>query len=176
MDLTDEIFEPGSESHPGSIKLETRTRIWIRNEQFDEMHPEQLDHHDRQMKKFFDGIFLRSLTATYNCHGMVFATRRTAIVEPGDVEMILFEDGYEKLNDPNSAERGDVIAYRLTEDAPISHTGVVINYGLDRETLDKSFLILSKWGQNGEYIHNEKVVPPTFGDFREFYSERKIQG
>ena len=134
MDLENYIYEPGSEGHPSTIKLETKTRQWIKNEQYDEFHPLQHQRGNAEMDKNFSNIFLRSSTAVYNCHGMVFAARRTAIYDPKDVEMILNEDGFAKLENRHSAERGDVVVYRLASDAPLSHTGIIVDYVFDEKT------------------------------------------
>ena len=174
MKLEDHFFEPGSEDHPGSIKLETRTRKWIRNEQYDEFHPEQLKAAKLEMERSYRGIVTRSLTATYNCHGLTFASRRTAVYESDDVQMILDEDGYKRLENRNDVERGDIVVFRRNKNAPISHTGLVIDWTPDLKTSTKKVTILSQWGRNGEYIHDEETALRAFGDVCEFYSERCI--
>ncbi len=174
MNLEDQFYEPGSEDHPGSIKLATRAGSWISNEQWDEYHPQQLQIAKSVMENIHKGIIVRSLTARYNCHGMTFASRRTSIFDPAVVQMILEEDGYAKLEDRNDAERGDVFVFRRSPDHPILHSGIVFNYRLSPKTPDKKFEFLSQWGRNGEYFHDEECAKGVFGDVCEFYSDSRV--
>lgn len=53
---------------------------------------------------------LRTPTAGYNCFGHVFASRRTAIYSP-DIDQILFEDGYSRIDDPAAFRVDDIVVY-----------------------------------------------------------------
>lgn len=79
-------------------------------------------------------------TGRYNCHGLVFASRRTNIPPAGaphlvDIDILLQRDQYEIIESP--PQLGDVIVYRNTRQQDIEHTGVVcrIDYLLERSTL-----------------------------------------
>jgi hypothetical protein len=62
--------------------------------------------------------------ATYNCHGLTFASRRTGI-DPTMVRKILTEDGYEQVT-RTTLVAGDIAVYvhPLTND--FEHSGIVI--------------------------------------------------
>lgn len=84
----------------------------------------------------------------YNCHGLTFASRRTALgFTDEEVYRILHEDGYMPIS-PTQAQCGDIILY-IGEDGTIDHSGIVtekLEFG--------NFRIWSKWGVNGnEFQH-----------------------
>lgn len=93
---------------------------------------------------------VRPPTGRYNCHGLVFAGRRTNVGIPGypvDLDAVLVSDGYDRVKDPRP---GDVAVYRHASDG-IEHTGVVAR--LDELGSSTIPMILSKWGTLGEYLH-----------------------
>jgi hypothetical protein len=67
---------------------------------------------------------LRSITATYNCPGMVFASRRTCI-DPMHLSRRLLDDGYRLLKPCEAARPGDVVVYKNKIKEPV-HVGVAI--------------------------------------------------
>lgn len=89
-------------------------------------------------------------TAKYNCHGLTFASRRTAI-EGSFVERILNQDEYTEVQLVN-VMAGDIVLYR--NGADIEHSGIVIKG-------PPNFLILSKWGAGHEAIHGVDDCPYT---------------
>ena len=69
---------------------------------------------------------LRPPTGRYNCHGLVFASRRAHIPPVGvdvDVCDLLRRDGYRPVGEGRAPQVGDVVAYRLDDE--IEHTGFV---------------------------------------------------
>ena len=63
-------------------------------------------------------------SGNYNCHGLVFASRRTCIPPPGmrdtiDFFELLDRDGYEQTN---SAQIGDLVVY--ADERDVQHTGI----------------------------------------------------
>jgi len=56
-------------------------------------------------------IETRSLSAIYNCFGLVFASRRTAL-EREDIDRILDEDAYTFVARRADVREGDIIVYR----------------------------------------------------------------
>lgn len=83
-------------------------------------------------------------SAQYNCHGLTFASRRTQILDPAEVEKILREDGYVPVAIDDICA-GDVVVYRRSGE--IIHSGVVVG------TKAGIPVILSKWGELHEVIH-----------------------
>jgi hypothetical protein len=86
----------------------------------------------------------------YNCHGLTFAARRTSIYEPADVLMILAEDGYERVVNPEDVLPGDCVLY-FNEDGEIEHSGIVVSRP---EGVLKVPEVCSKFGPGGpELLH-----------------------
>lgn len=83
-------------------------------------------------------------SAKYNCHGLTFAARRTA-VDPTQIQKILNDDGYRKLEISERPECGDIAVY--VEDGDMAHSGIVS--GL----IDNIPWILGKWGECHEAVH-----------------------
>ena len=87
---------------------------------------------------------------TYNCHGMVFASRRTAIPH---IEKILRREAHEI--DKRHVLPGDIIVY-FSETGDAEHSGVVVE-------LPKGFgigvRVLSKWGSWREVLHWQYDCP-----------------
>lgn len=81
----------------------------------------------------------------YNCHGLTFASRRTAISDPADIARILGEDDYDEVADLAQVRPGDIAVYYSESDA--EHSGIVI------ENDGKIPKVLSKWGLGKEVIH-----------------------
>jgi hypothetical protein len=99
----------------------------------------------------FDKIVERTVGCTdrYNCHGLVFAARRTKIYEAASIRQIICEDGYKKL-DPDKALAGDVVLY-IHKSGDISHSGIVVG---PSSLFTNNYLVVSKWGPWAEIIHH----------------------
>ena len=96
----------------------------------------------------------------YNCHGLTFASRRTAINDSGQVQRILQEDGYIQIQ-TQDVKPGDIVIYRKDgfNGGEIEHSGIVV--GIDRAGLIAVPVILSKWGICQEVIHPANRGPYT---------------
>jgi len=102
---------------------------------------------------------LQPPTGRYNCHGLVFASRRTNIPPAGlpdavDIDSLLRSDGYEPTAPPPKI--GDIVVYRGPA-GEIEHTGFVVHI----ETIgrvSKAF-VWSKWGALMEVQHREDLSP-----------------
>jgi hypothetical protein len=103
-------------------------------------------------------------TPRYNCHGMTFASRRTAICDEGDLRLILSDDNYEELKN-NEALPGDIIVY-FDAKGEIEHTGIV----LTEPQLEVSGFpdVFSKWGKYHELIHAANNCPYNWGNIKYF--------
>lgn len=92
----------------------------------------------------------------YNCHGLVFASRRTWIDDASELGKILRDDGYVKVSE-NDIMLGDVLIYRDKENGDYSHSAIVVelpgpqDYGIP--------LVLSKWSAYCEVIHRATYGP-----------------
>src|SRR5688572_17421766 len=111
-----------------SLLLQTRARWQIPNELRPERNPEALRAAIAIIRGFNPDAILRSITATYNCVGMVVASRRTW-VDPEHLVRILLEDGYRRLNRQEEAELGDVVIYH-DHNGAACHVGIVVRKNL----------------------------------------------
>jgi hypothetical protein len=87
-------------------------------------------------------------TGMYNCHGLTFASRRTAIEETKEIARILLEDELDevKLRD---VKPGDIVVYwDKTGDA--EHSGIVVTNPDDQLGIP---MVCSKWGGGSEVLH-----------------------
>jgi hypothetical protein len=84
----------------------------------------------------------------YNCHGLTFGARRSAILEDSQVSRILAEDGYQPVI-AAEALPGDCVIYFDTDGA-IDHSGVVVSSPPHPMNVP---LVCSKWGYGPEVIH-----------------------
>ena len=92
-------------------------------------------------------------TPAYNCHGLTFASRRTQIPDPDEVELILKEDGYRLLAWNEEIIGGDIAIWRQAQE--IVHSGIVAYVTGDTPW------ILSKWSRYHEAIHKPFDCPYT---------------
>ncbi|AWM40891.1 hypothetical protein GobsT_05450 [Gemmata obscuriglobus] len=78
----------------------------------------------------------------FNCHGWVF-TGGKFLLSPDDVELILKENGYAEVAQP---QPGDVVVYR--NNGTVSHTALV-RYVAEGQPV----LVEGKWGTMGLFLH-----------------------
>jgi len=100
---------------------------------------------------------LRALThARYNCHGLTFASRR-ASVHADRIRLIISEDGYDVIEEPNVMP-GDCVVY-YSEEGEAEHSGIVV----ERSERPTDFKVVSKWGPGGpEVLHWLRQVPSAY--------------
>jgi hypothetical protein len=159
------IIGRGTEADPMALLLYTRKRRFVMNEMSPERSADELDSLEKLFRDVHPQATLRSNTSTYNCMGLVFAARRTHI----DVDLLdafLADDEWRQLADVASLQAGDVVIYRLN--GRRSHVGVV-----SRLRQDGTIVMLSKWGDAGEYFHEIRDVPAFCGVPSEYYTDRK---
>jgi hypothetical protein len=120
----------------------------------------------QQMAKFAGFVFKfpharkrSENTDMYNCHGMVFACRRTNIDDSNEVQKIIVEDDYIQVRNENVLP-GDIIIY-FSIDGDAEHSGIVISEPNNHFLIP---LVLSKWGQLEEYIHYANQCPYNFAN------------
>jgi len=110
---------------------------------------------------------LRSVDNTYNCVGMIFASRR-AWIESTEFDWIAAQDGYLRVSQP---EVGDLVVYR--RNAVVEHVGVILEKSVQAVG---GYRTLSKWGADGEFVHDIDDLPELLissGLSTEYWSERK---
>lgn len=164
------IIGGGADRDRRSIPLATRTGQRIANVQGTSWPDSVMRERTRTHVRTFPNNALRSASSIYNCVGMVFASRRTAI-DIGDVRWILEEDGYREIQ-RSDAQTGDVVLY-IDRDGDPSHVGRVVTFSSEHLLEISALKILSQWGEDGEYLHAPDDVPPMFGQPREFWTDRR---
>lgn len=113
-------------------------------------------------KKFAQATFRTEPNPTYNCHGLVFASRRTSIDLSLAVNIILKDDGYIPI-EKDKVLPGDIILY-YDKTGDIEHSGVVLAW----DNLMNIPLVLSKWGKYKEVVHYAHYCPYNFPNVRYF--------
>lgn len=154
------------------LALETRSRWPIPNEPRLERPKVALDASIDLFRSLFPEAAPRSITATYNCIGLIVAGRRTW-VDPEHLLRILKEDGYRRLPSAAEAEPGDVVVYHDSQ-GEVCHAGIVTGKNLLLPGDSRDVLkVLSKWGADGEYVHDASRVPQLLGMPTEFWTDRR---
>jgi hypothetical protein len=94
-------------------------------------------------------------------------------VDPEHLLRVLQEDGFRQLDRDLLADVGDVVVYE-DEAGELCHVGIVIrkNLLLPGQQQDP-FQVLSKWGADGEYLHDMSDVPDLLGKPKQFWTDRK---
>jgi len=114
-------------------------------------------------------------TGGYNCAGHVWASRRTAILEPEAWRLILMDDGYRRLPDSEEPSPGDLVLYVDRRDNGFLHVGEILEL---RESIGRRApWVLSKWNStSGEVMHYVHDVPfrMQFDVRCEYWSDRQV--
>jgi len=154
-----------------SLALETKGRHPIANVFGKPQRPkDSLDAFFDAMRKIWPDLVRRSWDSTYNCYGMAFGARRTAVDEAA-LRVIFEDDGYRRVP-RDQALPGDIAIYR-DKTGEVSHVGIIIQRRLVTTARDDDLVILSQWGFDGEFIHGATKVPEAYGPLTEIWSDRK---
>jgi hypothetical protein len=158
-----EIIGFGTERDPEALALQTRRKRHVRNVMRREaLRVESAARVSAVLAGRPDATLI-SASTIYNCYGLVFAARRTAIMDESDAQIVLEDDGYRDLPwDPNTWRPGDVVLY-YTEGGDLAHAGLVATIQLDLSTGDSTVYVTSAWGEAGEYYHLIDYVPANLG-------------
>ena len=136
-------------ANPGELDLATKDNSHIKNRIGTIGHSQQRIAEYVSLPARHPKVSVRSAnTDMYNCHGLVFAARRTNIDDSMEVMKILKRDEYVEIH-PGSVMPGDIIIY-YADDGDAEHSGIVIEEAKGPLNIPK---IISKWGQLEEYIH-----------------------
>ena len=140
----------GQQANGKSIPLTTRKGTSIGNYQQDTIVPDGPSYDGQFRAKYPKIVAERTeLSSYYNCHGLVFAARRTCVYDPKQIITILEEDCYVEVESRNVLP-GDVILYYDNE-GDIEHSGFVVSRS--NSTTLKIPLVVSKWGRWREVVH-----------------------
>jgi hypothetical protein len=153
------------------IKLQTKLGNDIPNSQAHE-HNQQEINQFKILKSTFPNVHKRTNfpPSIYNCHGLVFGSRRTMIFRSDVVRMCLDQDGYQKI-EREFVQPGDIIIY-VKFNGEIIHSGIVMATPCPERRMTTNMLILSKWGKYHEVLHYEIDCPYSRNNpdgRREFY-------
>lgn len=163
------LIGAGGTSDSASIQLATKRGTFIPNERRCERSPDSLKAAVEIWKEKYPNIRARSLTAVYNCVGLVFGSRRTWI-DPAHLNLILIEDDYRSIEE-YEVEIGDVVIYR--NGSAYTHVGIIVNKNPNFKNASFEITVMSQWGADGEYIHLINEVPDNFGKSKEFWTDRR---
>ncbi|MBU6482976.1 MAG: hypothetical protein KGS09_20850 [Nitrospirae bacterium] len=150
-------------ANSSAIVLHTRKGTDIDNFQTTELSAYDIKAAQELKKKYSMAEFRTNFIPIYNCHGMTFASRRTAVFEGTEVRQILSEDEYEEIP-LQQVSPGDVIIY-VDERGDIEHSGVVISKPAPPLNVP---LVVSKWGKGPEVLHSAYYSPYSVSDIH-FY-------
>jgi hypothetical protein len=156
---------------PYTIPLATRQGTHIPNQQAPPRAPESLKEAFRIWKEKLPNGILRSAGGPHNCMGLAFASRRTQI-ECEDLDLILREDDYKQVKDRVRVQVGDVVIYR--RDGKVTHVGIIVRCEVDFGRAEPKLTVLSKWGQDCEFIHAINEVPFLYGQPAEFWTDCEV--
>jgi hypothetical protein len=147
-----------------TIRIDTRTGTAIPNVQDPVLPPDKLDVAAAVRDKYVRGstLLLNGPSGFYNCAGLVFASRRSQIIEMSLIWSILEQDAYRKVENEREVAIGDVAVY--SQDTRCEHVGLVVAspelpLGVPR--------ILSKFGWAIEAVHFAHEGP--YADFSRQY-------
>ncbi len=138
------------------LALQTRNERQIRNELLRREPFPGLVQEASDYRKKFPGCKHRPTKPSlkYNCHGLTFATRRSAITESASVQSILRDDGYVEV-DRKGVVAGDIAMYY--EYGDFSHSGIVVE--VDHIGTEPVIWVLSKWNRLHEVVHKLHDCP-----------------
>jgi len=136
------------------IIVQTREANDIENCQGDSLNAFDQAQFIDMRNRFTLAIPRSNPTPIYNCHGLVFASRRTGISNTEEIQKIIKDDKYIEV-ELNNVLPGDIVLY-YSLDGDIEHSGLVVSKP-DRD-LHLPF-VCSKWGKYREMVHSATFCP-----------------
>ena len=164
-----------------SIIVETRKGTKITN--LIEVEPGFQQHQFyRALLKKYEGKWdqRKPATGVYNCAGHVWASRRTALLNPDEWRIILKEDDYRLLVEPEVPVPDDLAVYVDEENGEILHVGRILQMEEGVAPGARRIpRVVSKWNStSGEVVHLVYDVPYGSQGFSfrvEYWTDRPIQ-
>jgi hypothetical protein len=158
---------------PKGIILQTRAGHNVANSQSCEPDATIAPRYDKLRRKHFAWVSRKPACGVYNCFGLVWASRRTAIYEESDISLLKEDDGYRKLKIDEEPQVGDIVCYLLHPGNTL-HAAIIV----ELRSLGTSTVpwVLSKWGSVfGEDLHTFLDVPEDLeGCTIEFWTDRPL--
>ena len=167
MDL---IIGEGGPRDPQSLEFFTKAKRRIPNILKLPLLPSRMNSAVELITSRYSTARLRSRSSQYNCVGMVLASRRVW-VEIDYLMQILTDDGYREIA-IQRVKAGDLVIYR-EPDRTITHVGQVWSHDPVVANGSWKTIVLSQWGQDGEYFHEVNDVHPRLGHASEYWTERR---
>jgi len=143
-----------------SIILQTRKRTNITNFQSKEISQVNRNYFNKIEKKHPRAEKRSNPSGLYNCHGMVFASKRCFIENPSDILIILSDDEYKEIS-IDQVLPGDVVIYFSGGD--VEHSGIVIEKPKPPLYVPR---VISKWACHAEFIHYFNDCPYDCSEVR----------
>jgi hypothetical protein len=149
------ILLPSGNRPNSQIELRTRTNTPIDNLQAWQYSAFEWAQLGENLSRF-GAPFARKLggcSPVYNCHGLTFGGRRTAVKESNEVIFSALKDDDFVEVPQDDVRPGDVILY-LDHLGQVQHSGIVVDVP-DRGVPK----VWSKWGKGDEWIHHFGSCP-----------------
>ncbi len=158
----------------GKIILQTRLGHNVKNSQSCQPDAAIQKRYQLLRKKHLGWITRKAACGFYNCFGLVWANRRTAIYEESEISKILSDDGFRQIKTESQLQPGDVVLYRLDDN--ICHAAIVLELRPLQSGTRNIPWVLSKWSDAfGEDIHALLDVPDILRDCQvEFLTDRLL--
>jgi hypothetical protein len=157
---------------PGKIILQTREGKDVENSQSCPPDGTIMARYALLRRMHSGWINRKPACGIYNCFGLVWASRRTAVYDEGAISQILKDDGYRQLLPGGTPQPGDIVLYRNSNST--MHAAIVME--LRQLQPDGSMIpwVLSKWGNVfGEDFHAIQNIPKDLeGCIIEFWTDR----
>ena len=155
-----------------SIVVHTRCGRPVTNVIELEPGPREKDRYESIQRRFGrQWINRKPPCGVYNCYGMVFASRRTSILEDDQIADILSDDGYRKIPE-EEARVGDLVFYK---DGKIGLLHVARVTRRDT-TLATVIFALSKWdstsGEDEHHVRHHCWLDEALDVQLEFWTDR----
>ena len=151
------IYLP-NQPEENKINLETRAGNPIENHQLFSFSPFELNQFQGLKDQYPFAVFKNNHIPFSNCHGYVFASSRTCIIDVECINKILNDDGYTKINDPSKILPGDIIIY-WSDEGDAEHSAIVICKPESKPTVP---WVVGRWGRYDEVVHLANNCPYDF--------------
>jgi hypothetical protein len=163
------VLTESEPSEPFNLKLETRNQNTIENYQCrDALKYGQLQQAFDLLKDYPRAVIRGNPTGYYNCHGLTFACRRTAVISLKTLDLIFKDDDYQEI-EFDEILPGDLVVYIDDIEKDITHTAFLVG---NPEAKTGEIWVVSKWGIGPEVVHRLQDCP--YGkDLKRFYRMEK---
>ena len=91
-------------------------------------------------------------------------------IETDHLRAILEDDEYRPI-DRYGLQQGDIVVYKDNHNED-SHVAIVFEVKLNLVDATFEVVVLSQWGQDGEYLHKDDDVNPQLGTPTEYWTDR----